>query len=158
MARNEPLLDAELTSVVSDALIVAASLAAPGRPLDTRLMLHALMTMDARNTAWERICRDYADAATVLGTAADDPDPASGGTWNLVQLTATATVALHTAVRIADQYNLWPLPPGVLALGLVANSRSAAARALRVRGGADHRDLIAVIQEDLLGQTSRTCN
>lgn len=82
-----------------------------------------------------------------------DPLSDTGGNWEHVPLTTTATTALATARRIAEAYKLFPLPPAVLALGLVADPHSGASRALLAETDLSHVRLIEVIQDGLLGST-----
>lgn len=60
---------------------------------------------------------------------------------------ASAMAALRL---ISDKYTMVPASTGVLALALVADSRSGAARALTANG-LSHPELLEIIQDDLIG-------
>jgi hypothetical protein len=144
---------APLDNVVLHSDVVAAlTLAATRRQgsLTTLDILAALVDVDAQGDwSWVQF------ESTFLGD--DDReqfhDQVTGeaGVWNHVALTPAATEALMRSRRIADDYQLTPLPPGALALGLVWNRKAAATQALLSDSQVDHSQLLEIVQEAVLG-------
>ncbi|WP_062989202.1 hypothetical protein [Nocardia anaemiae] len=133
---------------MSTALRAAGGRAATG-PVDTRELLVALMRADAP-VAWHRIWLHVGDADAVTGKVVVDPNTCGEQSWEDIQLTQTCSVALDVAWRLTCRYNMWPLPVGILAIGLVADDSSAAAQALR-DGGLSREELLDLLQSDILG-------
>lgn len=73
------------------------------------------------------------------------------GEWRGVPLTAHAAAALRSAAKISYKYDLGPVPPGALALGLVADPTSAASEALSEKSQLPHHELVKLLQRELLG-------
>jgi tetratricopeptide (TPR) repeat protein len=149
---GEALADPEgshFNATVVDALAEAVAQLRPGALLDTRTVLHALMRVDLTND-WGRITTHFGSIDAVGRSDAGDPDCTPGERWKATTLTRTCAEAVRTALRIADNHDLGPVPSGVLALGLVADPMSGAARALGVADRTGHHRLIDLIQEDLL--------
>ncbi|WP_433597583.1 hypothetical protein ACQPXH_20485 [Nocardia sp. CA-135953] len=117
--------------------------------MDTRDVLVALMRADSPG-AWHRIWLHAGDADAVAGKVVIDPNTASERSWEHIQLTQTCSMALDVAWRLTYRYNMWPLPVGILAIGLVADDSSAAAQALR-DGGLSREELLDFLQSDILG-------
>jgi hypothetical protein len=146
---SEPLKGQSLALPVVNALEIAAS-RCDGRAMGTLDILLGALSVDDSGM-WEPVQL----SATFVG--ADDltrfEDPAAGtrGAWGDTPLTETATLALGKAVRIAAEYELQPLPPGALALGLLSDPSSAASRALLEESAVSHVGLIDLIQDELLG-------
>jgi hypothetical protein len=148
-ANEEPLGDALLTTDVVAALRLAATRRA-GRPVGTFDLLAALVAVDSVG-AWETVQLRTTFVAPDGRDGAEDDDPdETGGSWSNVPLTRGATDALAIAAEIADAYRMRPLPPGVLALGLVWRSDVGAARALLEEAEIDQAELIGLIQDELL--------
>jgi tetratricopeptide (TPR) repeat protein len=140
-----------ISETVHNAMRHAAALRRPGGPpLDTRAVLIALMHVDAFGD-WSRIWLNTRSAETVAQAKVRDPAERAGGNWEGNELTYTLTKAISTAVQIARQYSLEPMPVGVFALGLIANPAAAAARSLGVGGEVEHGLLVDLIQETLIG-------
>jgi hypothetical protein len=135
-------------------VVAALTLAATRRQgsLTTLDILAALIDVDAHGDwSWVQL------ETTFLGDEDrgqfHDQVTGEAGVWNQVTLTPAATEALARSREIADDYQLTPLPPGALALGLVWNSRAAAAQALLSGGQVDHSQLLELLQESVLGTT-----
>lgn len=135
----EPLAGVVLSEAVAAALRLASTRREQGASLSTFDILLALESSDVTG-AWSRLLVD--------GRRKTDPTPTSGDTWERVPLSGEAAVALQRARRIGDAYDLTPLPPGAVALALVWDPRSAAARAFV---GTSHEQLVDDIQDDVLG-------
>lgn len=138
---GEPLVGVRLTGPVSAALRQAALHRPDTGILGTQGVLVALESADSMGD-WSRLLID--------DRPCHDPPQESDGadTWGGVPLSASCAVALARARDIAEQYDLSPIPPGVLALALVWDPSSAAARSCL---GVEHGELLELIQEDILG-------
>ena len=139
----------ELSAAVTSALQGAASRLNPGEPLDTCRLFLALETFDI-GSEWQRLWIETGDPDSLASLVLEDPEPEPDGTRNGVPLTGTCTRALEVAALLCDSYDLWPMPIGALALGLVADPESGAAQALRL-GGLGHAALIDLLQEIAVG-------
>lgn len=128
-----------LTEAVVAALRLASARRIQGDTLSTFNILLALESCDVAG-AWSRFLIDE--------RLKHDPTPISNDTWEGVPLTGEAAAALTRARQIAEAYDLTPLPPGALALAIVWDPESAAARAFV---GTSHMQLIIDIQDDVLG-------
>lgn len=149
-ANDEPLSNVSLTTDVVAALTLAATRRG-GRPVGTGGLLAALVAGDAVG-AWSTIQLRATWIDPDGGEALPDPDPAvARGVWRDVPLTGAATDALTVAAEIARAYDLHPLPPGALALGLAWHVDCGAARGLLAEGEVDHRGLLDLIQDELVG-------
>jgi WD40 repeat protein/TPR repeat protein len=149
-AKN-PLDSRELTASAAEAISRAASQLTPQEPLDTKRLFLALEAADAQ-AEWHRLWLEAGDPATLAALQAHDPQPDSGGMWREIKLTGTCAKALEIAVVIGETYGLQPLPIGALALGMIADPRSAASRSL-CQGGLSRSALIELIQEITLNFT-----
>ncbi|MEC3953760.1 hypothetical protein VMT65_12030 [Nocardia sp. CDC153] len=141
------LAGAPLHPAVVTALRAAAA-EAGARPVDTRDLLVALMRAD-QSGEWSRIWLHTGDIDAVAGTVAVDPEPASSAAWDGIPVTDTCAIALDVGGRLAFRYNLWPIPVGLIAIGLVADPTSAAGQALG--GGVEHAELLRMLQSEILG-------
>jgi hypothetical protein len=144
----EPLDDVLLSLTVINALEVAAA-RRDGRPLGTLDILLGILGIDL-TWGWESV---QIEASFVTQDDVErfaDPQPQAKGHWHNVPLTTTATRALQTAAAIADRYKLEPMPGGALALGLLADPRSAASLALLANTSISHQRLLVLIQENVL--------
>jgi hypothetical protein len=135
---SEALAGMRLTEAVVATLRLASTRRRPETALSTFDILLALESSD--NTgAWSRFLIDERPK--------EDPTPTSTDSWEGVPLTGEAAAALMRARQLSEAYNLHPLPPGVLALAIAWDPKSAAARAFV---GTSHEQLISDIQDDLL--------
>ncbi|MFF2555360.1 hypothetical protein ACFVUS_30450 [Nocardia sp. NPDC058058] len=144
---NGVLVGASLHSTVVAALRAAAGRASG--PVDTRALLVELMQADSVGR-WGRIQLFVGDPDAVGRKPVSEAVGAGAFDWNGVPLTDGCAVGMEVAGRLAYRYGLWPLPVGMMVLGLVADERSAAARALR-GDGLDRVELLDAIQADVLG-------
>jgi hypothetical protein len=113
-------------------------------------MLLALMRADI-HADWGRIWLETGSVEAIARVRARDPDETTSSGWRGRQITATLARALLVAARVSKEYDLEPMSVGVLVLGLVADPASSAARALGVGNGVDHKLLVRLIQEALIG-------
>ncbi|MGW4353014.1 hypothetical protein ACWELJ_13100 [Nocardia sp. NPDC004582] len=143
------LAGAPIHSTVVAALRTAAAKRVPD-PVDTHSLLAALMRADASGD-WSRICLNAGDVDAVENKLV--VDRAGGGPWHWenIRLTVQCAIALDVAGRLATRYRLWPIPVGLVVLGLIADHSSGAAQALR--DGMHRRELLALVQSDVLGVT-----
>ena len=121
-------------------------------PLTTGRLFNALASVDAE-AEWARLFLHTGDLAqTRVALEPDDPsgDTGSAGTDD-VALTPELWRSLRLASALADTYELDPVPPGALALALVAYPRSGAARALTRLGNVTHRALVDLVMSCVLG-------
>lgn len=117
--------------------------------MSTAGVLHALFAVDTVGK-WETV--QLRTTFLAADGPSDFPDPlcAGAGAWENVPLTRSATDALLAAAEVARTYRLIPVPPGVLVLGLVADPRSGAARALLSDSDLPHAGLLHLIQDEAL--------
>ncbi|MBA9005330.1 hypothetical protein [Thermomonospora cellulosilytica] len=109
----------------------------------------ALVAADVRGD-WSRIELLTRASGRVARSTAADAEP--GGTrWNGHRLTGTAARAVRVAQGIARDYDLDPLPPGALVLGLIASPETAVSAALRLGRERERDAFAALVQEELLG-------
>ncbi|UGT61797.1 tetratricopeptide repeat protein [Nocardia asteroides] len=133
---------------------VQAALRSAGRrrspePVDTYTLLVELMRLDFSGD-WSRIGL-HAPALGAGNLRITDPDRGVRRRWEEVALTPACAVALETARHLAQRYNLWPIPVGLVAVALLADPGWSAARA--AGGTRDRHALSALIQSEVLGMT-----
>ncbi|MGW4536174.1 hypothetical protein ACWEOI_34970 [Nocardia sp. NPDC004340] len=132
-------------------VVVALRLAAVARapaPVDTGDLLVALMRADGSGD-WSRICLDTGDADAIERKGMIDRPSRGAGRWENARLTDQCAIALDVSGRLATRYRLWPIPVGLVVLGLIADESAAAARALH--SGLQRRELLDRVQSDVLG-------
>ncbi|WP_280425925.1 hypothetical protein [Nocardia carnea] len=149
MATSDISVGLPLHPTVVNALWQAKS-EAGSRPVDTRGLLVALMRVDTPGN-WERIRLHCGDCNSLAEKVAVDPAPGITAHWEGIRLTDTCAQALRTAVELAQHNNLHGVPAGMLALGLLADSSTAAAQVLH--DGLGHRELLDIVHADVLGGT-----
>jgi hypothetical protein len=142
------------STIYSEATVAALRLAATwrtsGDPLSTGLVFPALPRIDIA-TEWERLWLQPGDPDSLrLRAALNSPSGACGETWEGVPLTPSLADALALPDRLCDAYKLRPARPEHLALALVADLHTGAARCL-THPGSTHDQLLAHIQDDLIG-------
>ncbi|WP_051466237.1 CHAT domain-containing protein [Pseudofrankia saprophytica] len=147
-AEIDVLDDVPLTPTVEDALALAAAERLSNQPIDTAMLLAALSRMDVVGE-WDRLRLHTRAPVDLPGLGLSDQDADPGGRWKGVPLSGTLVAAIRTAERQAGEAGLLPVPVGLLAVGLVADDRSAAARGLLAEGDLDHPALIALLAETL---------
>ncbi len=146
----DPLGGVGVADVVATAIHSALNSCIEKELLGTCAILLSLMEADAASN-WNRINLYFPPR---LGEAKrglfPDPPLGTGGQLKGTSLTVSGARALRTAARISLQFNLSPMPAGVLLLGLVANLDSGACRALGIVNASEQDEMIRLIQEDLL--------
>jgi hypothetical protein len=153
---RDPFDGQPVTDTVQRAVDAATEAAArAGHPIDTRALLSALTDADHVG-AWDRIglfAATRARPALSTSSASEPTDTPLGRSGGGPLFSRNCAAATHIAARVSREYRLGPVPPGVLALGLVADRRTGAAYEL---GGLDadgHRQLVAELQHSLLDTT-----
>jgi tRNA A-37 threonylcarbamoyl transferase component Bud32 len=145
---RDPFDHSLLTIEAHGAMEVAAARRG-NRPLGTCDILAAIVAMDAAGS-WQTVLLRTMFVTFDDALAFPDADAQPAGSWHNVPLTGDAAAALRVAARIATDFDLRPMPPGVLALGLVWSPRAGATRALLGGAEVDHRGLIDLLQTELL--------
>lgn len=142
-----------LGETVNSALALAATEAARvGQPLQTGRLLAALETVDGLGD-WNRIWMHTKTSGIGLAEALDDAGDqfaSPRGAWHGVPLSPSLSDAMQTLVILAERYSMIPVPPGLLALALVADPNAGSTRALLRSGDISHDQLLEMIQADLL--------
>ena len=146
-----------LSETVHSALVLAATDRRLGGRLHTGPVLDALARVDVLGD-WDRLWL-YAGQPDQIGLASVlDPEaagveavPRSWGTWDGVPLSGAMSESMALLARLAEAYSMRPVPPGGLALALVAVPLSGTAKALTAHGRLTLGDLLEIIQSDLLG-------
>lgn len=152
-APDSPIDLLPLSEPIRRALSYAARTSPARGVLTTGRVLEALSTIDDSGH-WARLWLHAGGSAGL----ADAPDPASperrglSGRWDGVPMSTALVAALQLLARIAQAYRMDPVPPGALALALVAEPSCGAATVL-TSGGLPHRELLELVQSELLGTT-----
>jgi hypothetical protein len=143
------LLDeAVLTDVVGRALAAAAGQRGD-QPLTTTRLLVELVRADPDAEGWARVALHCRPPDSIDPDRWPDVGNPSSATWRDVPLSSASATALGVAGRLADDYQLEPLPPVAVALGLVADPASGAARALTDGTGVSGAELVELLQDHL---------
>jgi hypothetical protein len=143
-----PLHDVALTTSALEGLESAAA-NRDSRPLSTvDILLGLLATNSDGSWANVQLNTRYIDREDIARHP--DPGPEPAGVWRGVPLTATATASLQAAVKIAADYHLVPLPPGVLALGALSEPGTGACKALLDESDCSHEQLLELVQSEIL--------
>jgi hypothetical protein len=145
---REPLADAVLTVAAINALEFAAA-RRDGEPLGTADVLLGVIEADSAGS-WETVQLRTRFVDSDDARAHPDPAAGAGGAWHDVPLTGSAADGLERAVRIAGDHELGSIPPGVLALGALADPESGAARMLLEDASITHAELLRLVQDDVL--------
>lgn len=140
--------------ILTEAATAALRLAATRRPqngnLTTGLVLAAIADVDAVK-AWDRLWLHTGEPDAIrLADAPETDDQRAAKTWENVPLSGDMANAMAALRMLSEKYTLIPASTGVLALALVADPRSGAARRL-CANGLSHADLLEIIQDDLIG-------
>lgn len=141
--------DGVLLSEAANAALELAASRRHGRPLETFGILQALIAMDTTG-AWDTVQLRSTFVAAEASLPFRDRDGMAAGHWRRVPLTAAARAALAFAASTADDYRLFPTPPGLIALGLVADPDAGACRALLDEADIGHEELLSLLQDELL--------
>ncbi|MFE3188561.1 hypothetical protein ACFXHA_06095 [Nocardia sp. NPDC059240] len=143
------LTGAPLHSTVVAALREAGERVSP-HPVDTRDLLVALIRAD-EPSRWSRILLHTGDADALAVEPVLDPASGTSSDWSGIPVTDSCAVALDIAGRLAQRYSKWPMPVGILVLGLIADESTAAAQVLAA--GLDRAQLLRHIQDEVLGSS-----
>jgi hypothetical protein len=139
-----------MTEAATAALRLAATRRIPNGKLTTGRVLAALAQIDVAN-AWDRVWLHAGEPdALRLASAPDADEESVTERWENVPLSGDMANAMTALRLISQRYMLSPASTGVLALALVADPRSGAARTL-CANGLSHAELIEIIQDDLIG-------
>jgi hypothetical protein len=143
-----------LSSVVSDAMALAARQRPPTESLTTGRVLAALMNIDVY-ADWQRIWLVTGDPQRIgLASAPDPADPPMAGpvapTWRDVPLSGRLAEALWVAGRVRDSYGFGAASSGVIMLGLVAHRGNGATEALLAGRAVTHAQLLRHVQTDII--------
>lgn len=131
-------------------MIETAGVARDGGPVSTFDLLVALLEIDP-DIGWQRVQLQTNFIDEGDREYFDDPEPGYAGASFDVMLSGTAVKSLAKAVEIADNFDLTPIPPAVIAIGLLHQDRSAAARALTEDSESSAEDVAFVISDEVLG-------
>lgn len=145
-------LEGVLLSIASEQALELAAARRDGQVLSTIRLLLGILAADA-DGSWSgvELQATYLDADDA--SRFPDPSPEPAGAWHGVALTATATAALSVAASVASEYHLVPVPPAVLALGLLADPEAGATRALLSESALTHPELLELVQDEVLDVT-----
>jgi hypothetical protein len=144
-----------VSSALLDDEAVAAVRAASSQhagAVSTLDILRALIEFDDRGGwSWVQLRTSYVSDDDQ--EPYQDPASKAAGRWQRVPLTSSALDAFSHAERLAASYGMSPIPPGLLALGLVWNPQFAAARALLTDTDLTHEQLLHEIEDSVLQTT-----
>lgn len=146
---SDPLGDVPLAASTAGALEHAAA-RLHGRSLETFDILAAIVAVD-RIGNWDGVQLRSTFISRDEVQRFRDARGGPAGTWRGIALTREAGEGLRVAANLARRYDLLPMPPGILALGMVCHADSGAARALLEESDVDHAQLIELIQDEILG-------
>ena len=146
------MADLVLAEAATAALRLAASRRPPDGNLTTGIVLDTMARIDGISSWW-RIWLETGEP-DALGLA-DAPDTLGQGVaerWEGVPLSGDMADAMATLRTLSERYKLVPVSTGVLALALVADPDSGAARKL-CANGLPHADLLKLVQDSVVGTT-----
>ncbi|MGV9976137.1 hypothetical protein [Micromonospora wenchangensis] len=139
--------------LLSDAATAAMRRAAEehpdGRPLTTAAVFAALPAVD-HEADWERLWLETGEPRSLRLQEMPDTDVASEVRWEGVPLTADLANAMSLVEAMSRAYRIPAVAPGLLAVALVADPGSGAARCLTGHG-LSHRALLDLIQSEVHG-------
>lgn len=139
-----------LAETPAAAFRVAAREIPPNSVLTTGRLLAVLSRLDVAGD-WQRIWLHTGEPVALgLAEAPDDIDDVSVHSLEGVPLSAQLAHSLGLLSRIASAYRLEPAPSGALAVALLADPASGAARVLLRSGSLSHDELLAMVQSALL--------
>lgn len=143
------LSDHQMSISMIDALEISTSSYGESR-LGTCGILHGIICGDPTG-AWDWVELKATFLTSDQAAALDCEEPLGRSNWHGVPLTAAAARGLTLAQQIASAYDINPVPPAIVALGLIADPANGATRALCADGKTTHRELIVLIQDVALG-------
>lgn len=140
-----------LSGTVREALDNAAERCEPDRPLQTGMVLEALIEADAHGD-WDRVWPSHDGSAEALLASDDDTNAlASDDRWRHADLSEDLLAALHLLAETTRRYAMDLIQPGALALALASIPEGSASRQMSRLSGYSTTELIDLIQSDLLG-------
>ena len=147
---SDLLEGATLTQPVVDALRHASADSQADSFITTRDLMAQLIRVDHVGR-WDRVFlhATHPDTVTSIYDLENTLDPHS--VWSHVRISAHCANALRVARHISDRYDLWPMPAGVLALGLISDPESTACHIMLSCTDLSHQELIDLIQDEVLG-------
>jgi hypothetical protein len=142
--------------ILTEGATAALRLAATRRPrngsLTTGLAFAAISQVDMVQ-AWDRIWLHAGEPDAIqLADAPETDGQRAAHTWENVPLSGDMANAMAGLRMLCEKYTLVPASTGVLALALVMDPRSGAARRL-CADGLSHPALLEIIQDDLIGMS-----
>jgi hypothetical protein len=143
-------LDGLILSVDTLAALRLAATRRVGHSLGTFDILLGLVAVDDTGD-WSWVQVHTQPIVADHGHRYVDSETSSVHHWDTVPLTGDAASGLITAARIARTYGFVPLPPGVLALGILSSADFGAARALLGPEAVTQYELLDLVQDSLLG-------
>ncbi|MGH3693056.1 MAG: CHAT domain-containing protein [Pseudonocardiaceae bacterium] len=151
---TEILRHLELSDTVRTALATAVAACGNEKILHTAAILCALAGIDVRGD-WEHVWLQTG-AHDVLNRprAYLDPLPAPGHpacTYHGTLLSPATELAFRRLEMITAAYKMVPVPPGALALVLVADPGAGATLGLLAQGELSHEELLDLVESDILG-------
>lgn len=147
-----PLQGVALSETTATALNLAALRCASGGVVTTGQVFACLAEVDVLGD-WSRFWLHVSpiDLGLLASTPDNDADaPDADASWRGAPLSPALGRSLRTLARIADAYELTPVPPAALALALVIQPHSGAARQLAKSSGLAHGELVELVQSELL--------
>jgi hypothetical protein len=141
--------DLLLTEPVVVALRLAATSRAAGGPMQSADVLIELARSDA-SLPWDYVFLEIGDVERLATNFRPDPDVGAGDLWDGVPLTSALASAMSYAIELSEAYGLQPIPSGLLALALVAQENSGAARTIEAASHCDLRRAVELFHEHLL--------
>ncbi|SDG82272.1 hypothetical protein [Pseudonocardia oroxyli] len=152
-----PLLGLELGETIQSAVYRAITGLEPGTALGTGALLAALDAADGGG-AWERFWLLVGLGGPERVGELRDPDGLTplldarpGARLDGVRLTPALTASLTLLRDLVRDFELGPVPPGALAIALVAEPTSAVVSLLTADGERSRSELLELAQDQLLG-------
>lgn len=146
MSSDDLFGDHEISSVVIEALQLA-SIQHPGRPLDTLVVLRALIRSDYSGD-WSYILLQTGDPEGFHG---EDATTGQVTVWRGLPINHAVARAMRRAAELCERGELVTISAGLLALGLADRPSNAATQALLDGSRLEHDALLELLQESLLG-------
>jgi len=140
-----------LSDTATAAMRRAAEGRPDGRPLTTGAVFEALSGVD-HEADWERLWLDTGDLQALRLQDAPDSGVATEVRWEGLPLTADLANALSLVDAMSRAYELPAVTPGLMAVALVADPDSGAARRLTGHG-LSHSALLDLVQWEIYGST-----
>jgi hypothetical protein len=144
----------EISEAVSRAFAIAIGAGDPDSPLQSAALLVGLARADSVGR-WDRIELEVGELNKLPYERYLDPAPSAdvlSMSWGATSLSDTLSTALKLCDTICRTYEMSIVHPGVVALALVADPQSGAARCVLRLSKSAHDHLVQSIQDDLIGR------